>query len=211
MLKVYKKKKKKKSCSIYFILFFFFFLVVYFCFVIVWSDIKVWEKQISQQLIRAYDIAMLLSCVLRPKALLPRRSKLLPIFQEGEVTSPLISGPAWTLKLQFTKYYQSYAPMIFFFVIPLTDYIRSTELYRSQFCATSYYLPRAYNAPLCGALVFFLFFFFFFFFFFFQNGYKKKPYLRLYIRLFVKNKLNICLIMLRSCNLPIQLSNEIGL
>ena len=56
--------------------------------------------------------------------------------QEGEVTSPLISGPAWTLRLQFNKYQQSYAPMKFFkkfFVIPLTVYIRSTELYRSQF------------------------------------------------------------------------------
>ena len=29
----------------------FFFLVVYFCFVIVWSDIEVQEKQISQRLI----------------------------------------------------------------------------------------------------------------------------------------------------------------
>ena len=57
--------------------------------------------------------------------------------QEGEVTSSLISGPAWTLRLQFTKYQQRYAPMnfffFFFFVIPLTLYIRSTELYRSQF------------------------------------------------------------------------------
>ena len=35
--------------------------------------------------------------------------------QKGEVTSPLISGPAWTLRLQFTKYQQSYAPMNFFF------------------------------------------------------------------------------------------------
>ena len=57
--------------------------------------------------------------------------------QEGEITSPLISGPVWTLRLQFTKYQQSYAPMkiflFFFFVIPHTVYIRSTELYRSQF------------------------------------------------------------------------------
>ena len=35
---------------------------------------------------------MLLSCVLRLKALLPRCSKLLPISQEGEVTSPFISS-----------------------------------------------------------------------------------------------------------------------
>ena len=72
--------------------------------------------------------------------------------QEGEVTSSLIPGPAWSLRLQFTKYQQRYTPMIFFlyffdlfiffiylfiffffFVISLTVYIRSTELYRSQF------------------------------------------------------------------------------
>ena len=56
--------------------------------------------------------------------------------QEEEVTSPLISTPAWTLRLKFSKYQQSYAPMkIFNFlgVIPLTVYIWSTELYRSQF------------------------------------------------------------------------------
>ena len=37
-----------------------------------------------------------------------------------------------------------------FFVIPLTVYIRSTD---ASLCATSYYLPRAYNAPLGRALV----------------------------------------------------------
>ena len=79
-------------------------------------------------------------------------------FQEGHVTSPLISGPAWTLKLQFSKYQQRYVPMIFFFfffffVIPLTVYIRSTELYKSKFMCMSYYLPQAYNAPVGGALV----------------------------------------------------------
>ena len=99
---------------------------------------------------------MLLSCVLCLKALLPRCSKLLPIFlgwrslfvcaevlyeliwcfcgvsslrkhfsleaanfslfsQEGEVTSSLIPGPAWSLRLQFTKYQQRYAPLKFFF------------------------------------------------------------------------------------------------
>ena len=45
----------------------------------------------------SYNIAMLLSCVLCPKAHLPRHSTLLPISQEGEVISPLISAPAWTL------------------------------------------------------------------------------------------------------------------
>ena len=34
--------------------------------------------------------------------------------KEGEVTSSLIPGPAWSLRLQFTKYQQRYAPMIFF-------------------------------------------------------------------------------------------------
>ena len=79
---------------------------------------------------------MLLWCVLRQKALLPRNSKLLPIFPGVEVTSPLISGPAWILRLKFTKYQQRLCPneiFFFFFVIPLTVYIRSTELYRSQF------------------------------------------------------------------------------
>ena len=56
---------------------------------------------------------MLLSCVLCPKAFLPRCSKFL-FSQEGEDTSPLISGQALTLRLQFTKYQQSYAPMKIF-------------------------------------------------------------------------------------------------
>ena len=34
--------------------------------------------------------------------------------QEGEVTSSLIPGPAWSFWLQFTKYQQRYAPMKFF-------------------------------------------------------------------------------------------------
>ena len=40
--------------------------------------------------------------------------------------------------------------LFFFFVIPLTVYIRSTG---ANLCATSYYLPQVYNAPLGGALV----------------------------------------------------------
>ena len=38
--------------------------------------------------------------------------------QEGEVTSPLISGPTWTLRLQFSKYQQRLCPneiFLFFF------------------------------------------------------------------------------------------------
>ena len=162
------------------ILHFFFF----FFFVIVWSDIVYMEKQISQRLIRAYNIAMVLSCVLCPKALLPRCSKLLSIFLGGRSHFSLnFIGQLGPLGYS-TKYQQSYASMIFFFlfiylfyfiffiylfiylfyyfilfylfffffVIPLTVYIRSTELYRGQF--TCYILlPRAYNAPLGGALV----------------------------------------------------------
>ena len=122
-LKVY----KKHSCSI-----FFFFCLFLFCYCLVWY----WSIGKTNQLIWAYNIAMLLLCVLRQKALLPRSSKLLPISQEGEVTSPLISGPAWTCRLQFTKYNRDRPQcnfLYFFFVIPLTVYIRSTELCRSQF------------------------------------------------------------------------------
>ena len=35
--------------------------------------------------------------------------------QEGEVTSSLIPWPAWSLRLQFTKYQQRYATMIFLY------------------------------------------------------------------------------------------------
>ena len=100
----------------------------------------------------------------------------LPIFQGEEVTSPLISGPAWTLRLQFTKYQKSYAPMnfflilfifflfiflfiylfyfIFFFFCNSTYTISGALNYTgASLCATSYNLPRAYKAPLSGALV----------------------------------------------------------
>ena len=40
--------------------------------------------------------------------------------REGEVTSSLIPGPAWSLRLQFTKYQQRYAPMKFFFFCNFT-------------------------------------------------------------------------------------------
>ena len=75
---------------------------------------------------------------------------------EGEVTSSLIPGPAWSLRLQFTKYQQRYAPMkffkfffffFFFFVIPLTVYIRSTELYRSQFLCYIFLLAMGLQCP----------------------------------------------------------------
>ena len=62
-----------------------FFLLVcggggeYFCFFIVWLDIKVKEKQISQRFI----VVMLHSSVCYLKPFLPRLSKLLPIFPGG--------------------------------------------------------------------------------------------------------------------------------
>ena len=54
--------------------------------------------------------------------------------QEGEVTSPLTSGPAWTLRLQFTKYQQRYAPMKFkkFFFFCNSTYSLYPELWILQ-------------------------------------------------------------------------------
>ena len=78
--------------------------------------------------------------------------------QEGEVTSPLISGPAWTLRLQFTKYQQSYDSMkifkkIFYIKFHLQFISGALNYTGATLCATSCYLPRAYNAALGGALV----------------------------------------------------------
>ena len=57
--------------------------------------------------------------------------------------------------IAITKYQQRYAPMIFFFFFFFFFVIPSRALYYAgaSLCATSYYLPRAYNAPLGGALV----------------------------------------------------------
>ena len=49
---------------------------------------------------------------------------------EEEVTFPLISGPAWTLRLQFTKYQQSYAPMKFYLLIFF--FIRSASVFTTK-------------------------------------------------------------------------------
>ena len=70
-LKVY----KKISCSICFL----FGCLFLFCYCLV----RCWRKPISQRLIWAYNIVMLLWCVLRQKTLLPRSSKLLSIFPGG--------------------------------------------------------------------------------------------------------------------------------
>ena len=72
--------------------------------------------------------------------------------QEGEVTSPLIPGPAWSLRLQFTKYQQRYAPMIFFY-FHLRFISGALNYTGASFCATSFYLPLAYISSLGGALV----------------------------------------------------------
>ena len=136
--------------------FFFFFGCLFlfrYCLGRYWS---IYEKQISKRLIWAYNIAMLLSCVLRPKHFSLDTANFSLFSQEGEVTSPLIPGPAWTLRLQFTKYQQSCAPMkIFYFFFFYSTYSLYPEHCSTgaSLCAASYYLPRAYNAPLGGALV----------------------------------------------------------
>ena len=83
--------------------------------------------------------------------------------QEGEVTSFLF--PVWLLRLQFTKYQQRYASMncfylffFFFFLYFHLQFISGALNYTgASFCATSFYWPWAYNAPLGGALVFLYF------------------------------------------------------
>ena len=111
---------------------------------------------------------MLLWCVLCQKALPPRSSKLLPICLGGRNHFLLNSWASLVLRLQFTKYQQRYAPtkyflflffilfyFIFFFFFEFhLQFISGAMNYTgASFCATSYYLPRAYNAPLGGALV----------------------------------------------------------
>ena len=114
------KVNKKISCNIFF---FFGGGLFLFCYCLVWYwSIGKW-------------------CVSIRKHFSLEAANFSLFSQEGEVTSPLIPGPAWTLRLQFTKYQQRYAPVnffiflffYFFFVIPLTVYIQSIELCRSQF------------------------------------------------------------------------------
>ena len=64
--------------------------------------------------------------------------------QEGEVTSSLIPGPAWSLRLQFTKYQQRYAPMNFFYLFIFFFFFCS--------CLNLYYTPSHDNA-LRGIMV----------------------------------------------------------
>ena len=100
---------------------------------------------------------MLLWCVLRQKALLPRSSKLLPIFP-GE-RSHFFLGQLCRLGYSSPNI-SRYAPMkflnffFFFFLLFHLQFISGALNYTgASFCATSFYLPRACNAPLGGALV----------------------------------------------------------
>ena len=95
-----------------------------------------------------------------PKPLLPRCSKLLAIFPGRRSHFSLKSAPAGTLRLQFTNYQQSYVPWkkflnsFCFQLTPLTVYIRSTELYRSQFMCYILLLAKGIECPTCGALIY---------------------------------------------------------
>ena len=101
---------------------------------------------------------------------------------EGEITSCLIPGPAWSLGYsspntsrdmpQRNIFYFYFFIFIFFFFFFLFIYFfffiffffffefhlqfisGAINYTGASFCATSYYLPRAYNAPLGGALVY---------------------------------------------------------
>ena len=124
-------KGLQKNFLQHFFFFFFFFWLFIFVSLLFGPILKYIWKTVSKRLIWAYNIAMLLSCVLRPKHFSLDTANFSLFSQEGEVTSPIIPGPAWTLRLQFTKYQQSCAPMknfYLFFFIPLTVYIRSTAV-----------------------------------------------------------------------------------
>ena len=119
-------------CSI----FFFFFGCLFFVLLLFGQILKYRKKQISQSLIWAYYTAMLLSYVLRPKALLARCIKLLPIFPGGRSLLPKFLGQLGPLGYSSPNISRAMPHRKFkknFFVIPLTVYIQSTELYRSQF------------------------------------------------------------------------------
>ena len=92
---------------------------------------------------------MLLSCVLRLKALLPRRSKP-PYFPRWEKSLPKFLG----LRLQFTIH-QQLCPVEIYFVSNLFHLqftSRALNYTGVSLCATSYYLPWAYNAQLAELL-----------------------------------------------------------
>ena len=120
-IKQVKGLQKKNSCSIFFFFFFFWLFVL-----LLFGPILKFRKN------RSAICFCHVSSIRKHFSLDAANFSLFS--QEG---APLISGPAWTLRLQFTKYQQSYAPVKFkkkfFFVISLTVYIQSTKLYRSQF------------------------------------------------------------------------------
>ena len=113
--------KQVKALQFFFFFFFcsilFFFFLLLFCFVIVWSDIEVQEKEINQRLIWAYSISMLLP-------IFPGRSRYFSLnfwaSLDPEVTVHQISAELCPLKI------------FCFQLILLTVYIWSTQLYRSQ-------------------------------------------------------------------------------
>ena len=81
-----------------------------------WSFCKLFaayclEVIVCQRLIWAYNIAMLLWCVLHQKALLPRSSKLLPVFPGGRSHLPWFLGQLWPIGYSISR---DYAPMKFF-------------------------------------------------------------------------------------------------
>ena len=107
---------------------------------------------------------MLLLSVVRPKPLLPRCSKLLHIFPgrrshfslnfwaslDPEVTVHQISAELCPFEFLFIYL------LFFFFLFPInsTQFTSRTLNYTGvSLCATSYYLPRAYNAPLAELLL----------------------------------------------------------
>ena len=92
-------------CKLLAAYFFFFFWLFIFVLLLFGQILMYREKQISQRLIW---------CVLLRKHFSLEAANFSLFSQEEEVTSPLISGPAWTLRLQFTKYQQRYATMNFF-------------------------------------------------------------------------------------------------
>ena len=109
-LKVY----KKISCSI-----FFFGCLFLFCYCLVqyWSIGKTNQPKAHELIILSCFCGV--SSVRKHFSLEAANFSLeaanVSLFsQEGEVTSSLIPGPSWSLRLQFTKYQQRYAPMKFF-------------------------------------------------------------------------------------------------
>ena len=92
-----------------------FFLLLFIFVLLLFGPILKYRKNKSTK--GSYELIIYpcfcrVSSVRKHFSLDARNFSLFP--KEGYVISHLISGPAWTFRLQFTKYQQSYAPMIFF-------------------------------------------------------------------------------------------------